>query len=407
MADDRRLRMAIIGSGKRARDLVLHALLPQGQVTIRGLYDIDPTALAMMQTLLREAGCDEPVEYPDEAALFSDAEVDAVLIASPWEAHMRQAMVSMEAGKITAVEVGGASSVESCFELVRCYERTRTPIMLLENCCYGRTELLLLNMVHQGIFGELVHVEGGYHHDLRLLLCDPKQPDNFRLLAHRLRNADHYPTHELGPLARLLDINRGNRMLTITSHGGPAWGLASYQRRRFGIEPPPYRQSDLVHSFIHCARGETMLLTYDISLPCWYSRSLVVRGTRGIYSEDTASFYIDEESAWPEEGGERSWHPKARPQEELHEHYAHPLWRAYDAEGGDGRAGHGGMDLLMMRDFVRAALDGAPMPIDVYDMATWRVITTLSEQSLAEGSRPVSIPDFTDGRWLSARQQGT
>jgi hypothetical protein len=264
--------------------------------------------------------------------------------------------------------------------------------MLLENCNYGRDEMAILNMAKQGLFGELVHCQCGYEHDLRKSLTDGYDSGHYRIHHYLHRNGDNYPTHGLGPVAKLLNINRGNQFLTLTSMASKARGIREWARAN-QEEGHPLREAelalgDIVTTMIKCAHGETILITLDTSLPRPYSRANRVQGTKGLWMEDNASIHIEGRSP------EHKWEPFAGYREE----YEHPLWRRYVEEGV--RGGHGGMDYLCLQAFVESVERRIAPPIDVYDAAAWMAVSILSEQSIAQGSQPVSFPDFTKGKWI-------
>jgi len=302
------------------------------------------------------------------------------------------------AGKYTAVEVAGAYSVEDCWKLVRTHEETGVPCMMLENCCFGRDELMVLNMVRRGLFGEVVHCQGGYRHDLREEVSTGREMRHYRFRNYLYRNCENYPTHELGPIANVLDINRGNRMLTLVSVASKAAGLHEYLLREKGPDYDAakmnFAQGDVVTTIIKCARGETICLTLDTTLPRAYSRGFHVQGTKGMYMEDNKSVFLDGK----DNEYDFKWNERWNSAEEYREQYDHPVWKKYLAEGV--RGGHDGMDWLVFRSFFDAAKAGAPAPIDVYDAAAWMSISCLSEQSVAMGGAPVPIPDFTNGKWM-------
>ena len=302
----------------------------------------------------------------------------------------------MRAGKRVAMEVGGAASVEECWRMVRTSEETGIPCMLLENCCYNKTELALLNMVRQGVFGEVVHCQGGYEHDLREEIGNGDINRHYRQDNFLKRNGELYPTHELGPIAKYLNINRGNRMVSLVSMSSKAAGLKAWlneHRPDDEITKQQINEGDIVTTMIKCANGETILLTHDCTLPRFYSRGGVVRGTKGMWMEDNRSVYIEGRSPVDE----NDWTHRAESDAKYMEEFEHPLWKEYKALGT--RGGHGGMDYLVLRAFVESVQNKTEPPIDVYDAAAWMAITALSEESIALGSAPVSVPDFTSGRW--------
>ncbi len=335
----------------------------------------------------------------DYRKVIDNPAVEAVIVATAWESHVEIALYAMNAGKAVAIEVGGAYKVQDCWDLVDTYERTRTPFMFLENCCYGRREMMVLNMVQQGLFGEICHCSGGYHHDLRDEIAGGRENRHYRLRNYLTRNAENYPTHELGPIAKVLGINHGNRMVSLVSVASKAAGLHDYiERNRAAddeLQNAVFAQGDVVTTIIKCAGGQTITLTLDTTLPRYYCRGFTVRGTRGMYEEVTDSIFLDR----PENHKyDFSWRETQNGNAKNYEkEYEHPLWDEFLNSGV--RGGHGGMDWLVFQAFFDAVIEKKPMPIDVYDAAAWMAVTALSEQSIAMGGVPVEVPDFTKGRW--------
>lgn len=338
--------------------------------------------------------------YLDYREMLANEELDAVVICTTWITHSMIAVDAMRAGCHVAFEVGGAASLEECWQLVRTSEETGKICMLLENCCYCRNEMAVFNMIRQGIFGEIVHMEGGYRHDLRDEIVLGRENIHGRLFNFMNRNGELYPTHQLGPIAKALRINRGNRFLTVNSVASKARGLNEWIKNNKGEDYDLYgydfKCGDIVTTIIKCAGGETIKLTHDCSLPRPYTRDYEVQGTKGIYSEPEdgkGRIYIDgmhkEDDSWT-----HSWDDFAP----WREKYEHPLWKIY--ERGGIKAGHGGMDYLVLSAFVDSVYEGSKAPIDVYDAAAWMAITCCSEQSVAMGGAPVPVPDFTNGRWI-------
>jgi len=392
----RKLNLGIIGLGNRGTDLLKGILLPMTDmdVNVTAVCDEYEDRTQRAACLVKEKCGKEPFATQDYSLVLSRSDVDAVLISASWESHMYLAREAMKAGKITGLEVGGAYSVEECFELVKTYEETGTPFMLLENCCYGERELMVLNMVRLGIFGDVVHCDGGYHHDLRKEICYGEENRHYRLRNYLNRNCENYPTHEIGPIAKVLDINNGNRFVSLTSVSSCSKGLNAYAADRKGVgdvlASAEFAQGDIVTTVIKCAKGQTVTITLDTTLPRAYSRGFNVRGTKASYFEDTDSVFIDKEHDAFEFNSKGLWGNASK----FDEKYKHPIWKGYTAVGS-----HDGIDWLEFRAFISAALDGKPMPIDVYDAAAYMCITPLSEQSIICGSNPVAFPDFTHGNW--------
>ena len=301
------------------------------------------------------------------------------------------------------MEVGGAESLEELDLLVKTYEETKTPFMMMENCCFNRDELLATALVRSGKFGRVVHCSGAYAHDLRDEVTMGNINRHYRLRHYTERNCENYPTHELGPIAKILNINRGNRMVSLVSVASGSFGLREYLNDRPELcEKDPslknrvFRQGDIVHTIITCENGETILLKLDTTLPRAYSRELVVRGTRGSYMMDSNSVHLDAMSHGSFNASE-NFKNMLHNAKAYEEDYLHPVWRDMTEE--DKKSGHGGMDGITFKYFVKALKNGEPMPIDVYDAASWMAITALSEKSIAEGGTVQMIPDYTRGAW--------
>ncbi len=397
------LKIGIIGCGKRGRCLLRDVFLHLEKAKVTALCDVYDDKIEELENMVKEKHGYTPEKYDDWKKLIESNEVDAVVITASWETHIAPAIYAMEKGKAVGMEVGGAYSVEECWELVRAYEETKTPFMFLENCCYGRRELMVTNMVEKGVFGEIVHCAGAYGHDLRNEIATGKEKRHYRLRNYLNRNCENYPTHELGPIAKLLGINRGNRMVSLTSTASKAAGLKAYIKENMPendeLMNSSFSQGDIITTVIKCANGETITLTLDTTLPRYYSRDFTVRGTKGMYEERTDSVFEDKKHAdkhfsWKEEFGNA---------EKYQEEYDHPIWKAYLESGIVG--GHDGMDWLVDNAFVDAVVNGTECPIDVYDAASWMVISVLSEISILKGGAPVEIPDFTRGKWIQRERK--
>lgn len=391
------IKIGILGLGGRGRGLIQDAIIPacedQG-FEIAAVYDPYSDRTVQGADLVEKITGKRPVEAKSEDALLAMPEIRAVIIPSAWEAHIPLAIKAMKAGKYAAFEVGGAYSLEECWELVRTSEETGVPCMLLENCCYGQRELMIMNMVRQGLFGSIVHCSGGYQHDLRDEISHGKENRHYRLRNYMNRNCENYPTHELGPIAKLLDIHNGNRMISLTATSSCSKGLHEYIVAERGADHPlsqvEFAQGDVITTVIRCAKGQSIVLSLDTTLPRAYSRGFTIRGTKGAYFEDTDMVFLDGTHNQYDFNAQEIWGNA----KEYVETYQHPLWKNYDPKGG-----HGGMDYLVISAYLEAVKNGTKPPIDVYDAAAYMCITALSEESIQKGGAPVSIPDFTRGKW--------
>ena len=395
-----KIRIGMIGLGARGTGLLELVYVQHPDVEFAAVCDSYMDRCEKAAEIIEKSGRKRPVITTDYKEVLAMPEVDAVILCTSWDHHVDLCIAAMEAGKPVGCEVGGAYSVRECWKLVEAYERTKVPVMMMENCVYGRDEMMVLNMAEQGVLGTIVHCEGGYKHDLREEVAFGKENRHYRLNNYIHRNTENYPTHELGPIARILHINRGNRMMTLTSVSSKAAGLKEYIKNKKPedqvLNHTQFQQGDVVNTIITCANGETILLTLDTTLPRYYSRGFTIQGTKGMYMEDNKSIFIDgEEHAKDHFEWQKHWNNV----EEYRNKYEHPVWKQYIEEGV--KEGHDGMDWLTFCDFVKFVQTGSEAPSDVYDMAAWMCITPLAEQSIAMGGQPVAIPDFTNGAWIN------
>ena len=397
------VRLGIIGLGNRGTGMLRDNFIHFENVEFVAFCDRYQDRVDRAASILKEKRPDsnEPFMTTDHCELLKRDDVDAVYIATSWETHVEVAIDALRAGKAVALEVGGAYSVDECYELVRTYEETKTPFMFMENCCYNKQELLVTAMARAGKFGRVVHCSGAYGHDLRGEISGGNINRHYRLNNYKNRNCENYPTHELGPIAKLLDINRGNRMVALSSMASLSAGLAEYVEENKLYEKDPtlkdavFNQGDIVTTIIRCENGETITLTLDTTLPRSYSREFTVKGTKGRYDMNTNSVFFDGEKEY--------WSPT--------EYYGHCMNNAEKYEDeflpdawknmseNSKKYGHGGMDGILFSEFLTALTEGKEMPLDVYDAAAWMVITALSEISIAKGGALVDIPDFTNGAY--------
>ncbi len=405
-----KVRLGFIGVGLRGQNHLEMALYRE-DVEIVAICDIDPNAIQIAQKMIADKGRKPAVAYQkgdhDFENLAKRSDIDGVVIATPWEWHVPMALEVMKQGKYAGIEVSATVTLQESWDLVNMYEKTGSHCMILENVCYRRDVMATLNMVRQGMFGTLSHVQCGYQHDLReVKFNDGKQAygggvefgakgfseAKWRTQHSIDRNGDLYPTHGLGPVAEMLNINRGNQFAYLTSMASPALGLHQYIEEKGGKDHPNakvnFKCGDIVQTMIKCHNGETILITHDTNLPRPYSLGFRVQGTKGIWMEDNKSIYLEGVS------------PKAHRWEDYkpyQEKYDHPLWKAHAADAEN--AGHGGIDYFVLRAFIEAIKAKVAPPIDVYDTAAWSAISPLSEESIAKGSAPIQIPDFTRGKW--------
>lgn len=395
MNNGQKVRLGVIGMSGRGSSLTRN-LLFMDDVEIVAVCDLYEDRIQNGINIVEKSRQTKPDGYKDYRDLLARDDIDGVIIATSWTAHASIAIASMKAGKYTATEVGPAASLQECWDLVRTSEETGMPCMLLENACYGREEMAVLNMVKKGLFGELIHCQCGYQHDLRDEVALGVENRHYRLQNYLNRDGDVYPTHGIGPMAKYLGINRGNRFVTLSSMSTKARGINAWAVEHLGEDhiaaTSNFALGDVVTTMIKCLNGETVLIVHDTSLPRPYSRAGRVQGTKGIWMEDLQSVHFDGKSP------AHAWEPLSTYLEE----HEHPLWKQFIEDGV--RGGHGGMDYLCLSGFVESIAKQTAPPIDVYDAVTWRAISVLSEQSISLGGSAVPFPDFTNGKWFGREE---
>ncbi|HSK18662.1 MAG TPA: Gfo/Idh/MocA family oxidoreductase [Longimicrobiales bacterium] len=389
------VRVAFVGVGHQGSSHVANFLRIDG-VEITAICDIAPDKVAAAQKVVTDAGRALPAAYDrgprDYVRLCESDDVDLVFTATPWNLHAPVCLAAMENGKHAATEVPMAPTIDELWQLVETAERTRRHCVMMENCCYDRTEMMILNMVRQNVFGELLHAECGYLHDLRELKLTDFYEGRWRVEHSIRRNGDLYPTHGLGPVAQWLDVNRGNQFDYVVSMASPGRGLNRWAAEHIGPDSPEARQQyalgDVVNTLIRTRRGQTVLLTHDTNSPRPYSRRILLQGTQGLVRK-----YPDERIHIEGRSAAHRWDELRSYREE----YDHPIWRALEERSRG--AGHGGMDFIEDYRLVQCLRAGEPMDMDVYDGAAWSAISELSERSIAQRSAPQDVPDFTRGAW--------
>lgn len=431
------VRIGLIGVGNRGTSL-LQTLLTLENVTIPAVCDIDVNRITRAARMVKERHATAPALYQDGPEDFRRlvvrTDLDAVIIACPWNWHTPMAVAAMKAGKHVGVEVPAAGTVEECWELVRTSESTGVWCMMLENVCYFRQMMQVLNMVRHGQLGELVNCAGGYQHDERaasfdnegnfpLILANETEPSGGGLggAGTQLwgtwycwkKNGNQYPTHPVGPIAQCLNINRGDRFEYLVSISSKSRGLNKWVGDHFGPDhvnaKRSFAQGDVNTTIIKSANEATVTLSLDWQSPRPYDLGFRVQGTQGIYQMapsapppgvQNGNFELDRDLIYIEG---RSPVEKWESMEKYREEYEHPMWRTLGAEASR-NGGHGGADYVMLHHFVDSLIKRTAPEQDVYDAATWSVIVPLSEKSVASRGTPVDVPDFTRGKWKTRAQ---
>lgn len=392
------VRIGVIGLGMRGPGAVERMSFIEG-VSITALCDQYEDRVTASQKILQKAGLPVARSYSGKEgwkALCESKDVDLVYICTPWRLHTPMALHAMKNEKHVAVEVPAAVTLDECWALVETSERTKKHCMMLENCCYDFFELLTLNMTRQGFFGELIHTEGAYIHDLRDLNFSRKgYAEMWRLKENATRNGNLYPTHGLGPIAQCMNINRGDKFDHLVSMSSNDFMMKAIAREKAVADPffneftDKNFRGNMNTTMIRTNHGKTIMLQHDVTSPRPYSRIHLLSGTKGAASKWPSPQRIALGHGWLKEDEFKK----------LETNYTLPIVKLI-GEMAKTIGGHGGMDFIMDWRLIDCLRNGLPVDQDVYDAASWSCIAPLSERSVAKKSRTVDIPDFTRGAWI-------
>lgn len=397
-----KVNVGIIGCGNRGQVLVqmFDWLIKNDNAEIVAVSDLRKEKTDKLNEHLQKTHGKTAKAYygtPDEWKKIAERDdIDLLIIATPWEWHTPMALYGMEQGKHVACEVPVAYTLEDCWKLIETAERTQKHCMMLENCCFNNEELWVLNMVNQGVFGDLTHAEGAYIHDLRKHLLDKEYyEDQWRIKHHLNKDGNFYTTHGLGPISQYMDIGRGDTYDHVVSMSSREKSLSDAAKRAGENKFSNIKCGDMNTTMIKTKLGKTIMLQFDVHTGRPYDRLNTVVGTKAVHEGYPSKLYInDDELAW--------WgHEWLKPEEynEYREKYNHPLWNKLKSQISDNSVGHGGMDFVMIYRLIRCLNNGLPLDINVYDSVLWSAITPLSELSIAQNSSSVKVPDFTGGTW--------
>lgn len=398
------VRLGYIGMGARGPSHLDAAMACQG-VQIVAICDNHAPSAEKGRKMVESAKRPAPALYTrgdyDYRRMLERDDIDAVFISTPWEWHVPMAVDTMKAGKHALVEVPAAYTVEDCWKLVDTAEKMQRHCMMLENVCYGREELMVLNMCRLGVFGELLHGEAAYIHDLRGQMHEIERgTGSWRTLHYTKRNGNLYPTHGLGPICQYMNINRGDRMDFMSSVSSKSRVRSIYAQDHFPVGHPrrklKFVAGDINTSIVRTVQGRTMMIQWDEQLPRPYTRHNLIQGTKGVWAGFPNRVVVEGVSrstdSWDMNADLRQWFDK----------YDHPIWKKLASEAA-AHGGHGGMDFVMVWRIIYCLRNGLPLDQDVYDAAAWSVITPLSEWSVANRGQSVNVPDFTRGQWKTMR----
>ncbi len=399
-----KLKIGIIGLGQRGAAFgmsdgsigLLGNVLLNRDVLVTALCDRSQERVEFASKRVVESGQEEPFTALDFNAVL-DRDLDAVIVSTSWATHVQVALSAMEKGVPVAIEVGGTHNIADMWKLVECYERTKTPFMFLENCCYYKDEVLVTSLVRNGKIGKISYCHGAYCHDLRQEITEVGlKRGHYRLEEYKNHNCENYPTHELGPIIKLLGITRGNTFTKLVSMASKAQGLTEYidaHEEVSSLKGTEFKQGDVVTTMLQCENGELVTLKLDTTLPRVYDREITVSGTKGYYSQTLQAVVLEDGTT----DLEKLTHSDIFQNQEKYKDYLPEDWKTITEE--QLKTGHGGMDYIMLKNFFRAVKKHEDMPIDVYEACAMMCVTALSEESIAKGGMPIDVPDFTRGKY--------
>lgn len=394
-----KVRVGFIGVGARGSGHVEQMLLLDG-VEVKGIADLYPDWAERSAQACVKAGKPKPTVYgpgkDSYKAMLERDDIDIVIIATPWEEHARMCVDTMNSGKHAFVEVPAVTTLDECWKIVETSEKTRKHCMMMENCCYGREEMMVLNMCRLGVFGDLLHGEGAYIHDLRGQMNEvDRGTGSWRTVHYQKRNGNIYPTHGLGPVAQYMGVNRGDRFDYLCSVSSPSKVRSIYAKEHF---PPdhkwnktPFICGDINTSIIKTVMGRTIMVQWDEQLPRPYNRLNLIQGTKGVWGGFPDRVVVEgrgSTDSWQEGDKLKAWYDE----------FDHPLVKKI-ANDPANKGGHGGMDFIMLWRIVYCLRNGHPLDQDVYDAAAWSAVSPLSEGSVKKRGKSMDFPDFTRGHW--------
>ena len=400
-----KVKVGLIGIGNRGKTLIqmFDWLIENEKAEMVALCDLDQKNIDYAINHLVEKQKETPKTFAngenDWKNLVKLEEVDMLLIATPWEWHTPMALFGMENGKHVASEVPIAYTMEDCVKLVQTTERTKKHCIMIENCCYNREELWIMNMIQEGVFGELTHAECAYNHDLRALLLHKTYYKNqWRMKHHTERSGNFYTTHGIGPVSFYMDIGRGDTFKYLTSMSSKEQSLSTAVKKT-NSDFPSVKCGDVNTSLIKTENGKSIMLQFDVHTGRPYSRINQLIGTKAVHEGYPSRLYIDGEELefwghrWLSEEDYLSYSKK----------YEHPMISKLKKISESFKQGHGGMDFIMIYRLISCLNNGLPLDINVYDSVMWSAITPLSELSVSLDSQPIAFPDFTGGNWKEKR----
>ncbi|MBM55171.1 MAG: acetylgalactosaminidase [Euryarchaeota archaeon] len=403
----KKVRVAVVGLGNRGTTLIemLNWLVRNEHCEIVAICDVQKRYLDRASERIAKFQSKSPLVVDGSSdknawqQMCNPELADLLLIATPWRWHAPMAKYAMEQGLHTATEVPMAYEAQDSLDLIKTAEQTKRHCIMIENCCYNGEELFVLNMVKEGVFGDLTHAECAYIHDLReLMLHTDYYHERWRLNHHLERDGNFYTTHGLGPVCMYMDILRGDNLSHLVSMSSNEAALSKALRESddpvMNAVSEKVKCGDVNTTLIKTEKGRSIMLQFDVHTGRPYNRLNKLCGTGAVHYGYPSRLFIDD----PESGGWHSWQDETGYKEHL-EKYAHPMWVKLREQISDNEQGHGGMDFVMMYRLIRALNHGVPLDLNVYDGALWSIVGALTDKSVALGNQRVNIPDITNGMW--------
>ena len=374
-------------------------------VEIIALCDMLEERTKSANDILVKAGFPKALEFFGEESwrkVTALPNVDLVYISTDWKHHAIMVIQAMKDGKHVAVEVPGALTMDEIWDIINTAEKTRKHCMMLENCVYDFFELTTLNMAQQGLFGEILHAEGSYIHNL-----EPYWDlywNNWRLDYNQKNRGDVYPTHGLGPACLALNIHRGDKMNYLVSMDTKVVGIPAYFKEKKGIELKDFKNADHTMTMIKTENGKTIQIQHDVANPRPYTRMYQITGTKGFANKYPVEGYaldskvISDKISVKHDNLTAESFVSQELKDSVMQFYKHPILRDLEVKAKE-YGGHGGMDYILNYRLIYCLQNGLPLDMDVYDLAEWSCLVPLTQISLEHNSAPVEIPDFTRGSW--------
>ena len=395
-----KVRVGIIGLGNRGMVLLrmFEWLIQNNKAEIVALCDLKEEKTQKAAGFVSKHQSKKAKQYTGKENAWETVakrdDIDLLLIATPWKWHTPMAIYGMENGKHIAVEVPISYTIQDCWKIIETTERTKKHCIMLENCNYNDEELFVLNMVEQGVFGELTHAECAYIHDLRKLLLDEHYyEDQWRLKHHQDRDGNFYTTHGIGPVSFYYKIGRGDMFTHLTSMSSKEVALSEAAQRQG--KDMKVTCGDMNTTLLKTAKGRTVMMQFDVHTGRPYDRINKLCGTKAVHNGYPSRLYIDKEEL-------AYWGHQWLNQKEYQAYrnkYTHPMITQLRSKMELFKEGHGGMDFVMIYRLISCLNKGLTLDMNVYDGVIWSAITPLSEISVASNSNAIKIPDFMGGLW--------